>query len=50
MSDVSFDPTAIVVPESAGMCSQRLERLHDLFRSCVDSGDLAGAATRASCG
>ena len=45
MSDASFDPTAIVVPESAGMCSQRLERLHDLFRACVDSGDLAGAGT-----
>ena len=27
------------------MCSERLERLHDLFRACVDNGDMAGAAT-----
>ena len=45
MSDARFDPTAIVVPESVGLCSERLERLNDLFRAYVDSGDLAGAAT-----
>ena len=45
MNEASFDPTAIVAPESVGLCSGRLERLHDLFRAYVDNGDLAGAAT-----
>ena len=45
MSEASFDPSAIVAPESVGLCSVRLERLNDLFRACVDNGDLAGAAT-----
>ena len=45
MSDAGFDPTASVVPESVGLCSERLERLDDLFRAYVDNGDVAGAAT-----
>ena len=45
MSEASFDPTAIVAPESVGLCSVRLERLADLFRAYVDNGDMAGAAT-----
>ena len=39
-----FDPTETVAPEAVGLCSRRLERLHDLFCAYVDNGDLAGAA------
>ena len=31
MSEASFDPTAIVAPESVGLCSVRLARLDDLM-------------------
>ena len=45
MSEASFDPTAIAAAESLGLCSARLQRLHGLFRACVDNGDMAGATT-----
>ena len=45
MSEASFDPTAVVAAESVGLCSERLQRLNDLFRAYVDNGDMAGAAT-----
>ena len=45
MSAARFDPCEIVAPEAVGLCPRRLERLNDLFRGYVDSGDMAGAAT-----